>query len=137
MNALIVLGGLLGVVTPTEGPPPAAVALVSALESGDLAAARATLAEEITIADSSSGTGQESSFEALSTYARGCARSNLSWDHDSAEPANATISFTWTCPSRAPTQTLIWTAGERVVWVQFGLRDPETWMSLPNQERPR
>ena len=109
-----------------ESPPAAAIALLSALESGDLNAARATLAEDAMIADSSSGRGVESSITALSEYARGCARTDLTWEYDSHEPDRAAVTVTWRCPSRAPNQALVWTAGTRVVWVQFGLPAPET-----------
>lgn len=127
----------LAAVAQADAPPPAAVALLSAVESGDVNGARAVLAEEAMIADSSSGTGQESSLPALFDYGRGCTRSNLTWDHDPTEPENAVVSLTWSCPSRAPSQTVVWTEGARVAWVQFGLPDPETWLPLPNRETPQ
>ncbi len=128
MTGLNALAGLLALAAfaPPDGPPPAAVALLSALESGDVSAARATLADDATIADSSSGTGAESTLASLSEHARGCTRSDLSWEYDSAQPQNASVSLIWNCPSRAPSQTFVWTAGARVVWVQFGLSAPET-----------
>jgi hypothetical protein len=106
-------------------PPPSAVALLSALESGDLGAARATLADEVAIMDSSSGTDVRSSIEALASYARGCARSDFSWDYDADDPARAAVTLTWTCPSHAASQAFVWTTGTGVVWVQFGMPLPQ------------
>jgi SnoaL-like domain len=114
----------LAVFAAPAAPPTAAVALLSALESGDLAAARATLADEVAIMDSSGGTDARSSLEALAQYARGCARSDLSWEYDADDSARAAVTFTWTCPSHAPGQAFVWTAGARVVWVQFGMPPP-------------
>lgn len=127
MTGLNALAGLLALAAfaPPAAPPPAAVALLSALESGDVSAARATLADDARIADSGSGTGAVSSIEALSDYARGCARTDLTWEYDSAEPERAAVTVTWSCPSRAPSQAFVWTAGTRVVWVQFGLPAPD------------
>jgi len=124
VNSLAGLLAMAGVEAPAS-PPPAVIALVAALESGDLSAARATLAEDATIADSSSGRGAESSLAALAEYARGCARTDLTWEYDSQERHRAAATITWRCPSRAPNQAMIWTAGPRVVWVQFGLPGPE------------
>ncbi len=108
-----------------DAPPAPAVALLAALESGDLSGTRATLADDATIADSRGGRGVESSIEALSDYARGCARTDLTWEYDSAEPERAAVTVTWSCPSRAPSQAFVWTVGTRVVWVQFGLPAPD------------
>jgi len=127
VNSLAGILALAAVEAPaaSASPPPAAIALLSALESGDLNAARATLADDATIADSSSGRGVESSITALAEYARGCARTDLTWEYDSQAPDRAAATITWRCPSRAPNQAMVWTAGARVVWVQFGLPAPE------------
>jgi hypothetical protein len=116
---------LLAIAAPaqSDAAPPAAVALLSAIESGDADAARALLAREATIADSSSGTGELSTLEALSAYGRGCTHSDLVWEHD-PESGNAVATLNWSCPSRAPSQTFVWTSGPRVTWVQFGLPAP-------------
>lgn len=113
----------IAALAPAAAPPPPAVALLAAIESGDVAAARALLADEATIADSSSGTGQGSSLEALSAYGRGCTHSDLIWDQDSAT-GNSVATLNWSCPSHAPSQAWIWTSGPRVTWVQFGLPAP-------------
>ena len=120
MSTFAGLAALVVLAAPAT-PPPSAVALLSALESGDLAAARATLADEVAIMDSSSGTDVRSSIEALAPYARGCARSDLSWEYDADDSARAAVTATWTCPSHAPGRAFVWTAGARVVWVQFGM----------------
>ena len=128
MTALVgSLAGLLAL-TAIDAPRPApapAIALLTALDAGDLDAARATLAEGATIADSSSGRGEETSIAALSAYARGCMRTNLTWEYDSPESEKAAVSAFWSCPSRAPSMTFIWTDGPRVVWVQFGVPAPQ------------
>jgi hypothetical protein len=108
-----------------SSPPPTAVALLSALESGDIGAARATLADDVTVMDARSGADVASSIEALTDYARGCRSSDVSADYDSDDPQRAAVTVTWTCPSRAPGQAFVWTAGTRVVWVQFGMPRPQ------------
>jgi hypothetical protein len=108
-----------------SSPPPSAVALLSALESGDVGAARATLADDVTIMDSSSGRDVPSSLEALADYARGCRRSDLDVQYDSEDPRRGATTVTWTCPSHAASQAFVWTAGTRVVWVQFGMPLPQ------------
>jgi hypothetical protein len=101
--------------------PAPAVALLTALEAGDLDAARATLADDVMIADSRIGGGEQSTIASLSEYARGCTRTDLRWDYNSYEPEKAAVSLIWGCPSHAPSMVFIWTDGARVVWVQFGL----------------
>jgi len=105
-------------------PPPAVTALLSALEAGDVGAARASLADDVTIMDSRSGTDVHSSIEALADYARGCRRSEVSAEYDSEDPQRAAVSVTWTCRSHPPGQAFIWTVGARVGWVQFGMPLP-------------
>lgn len=125
MSALAGLAAFAALAAPAApAAPPAAVALLSALESGDLAAARATLADDVAIMDSSSGADLRSSIEALAQYARGCARSDLSWEYDADDATRAAVTVTWTCPSHAPGQAFVWTAGTQVVWVQFGMPLP-------------
>ena len=128
MKALVAsLAGLLALAAPGAPrlAPPPAMALLAALESGDLDAARATLAQGATIADSTSGRGEESSVAALSAYARGCTRTNLTWEYDAPDSQKGTVSAFWSCSSRAPSMTFIWTDGPRVVWVQFGVPAPQ------------
>jgi hypothetical protein len=120
-------GSLLAVVAfgAPASPPPAAVTLLSALESGDVSAARATLAQDVTIMDSSSGSDVASSIEALADYARGCRRGDVSVEYDSEDPRRGAVTVTCTCPTRAPGQAFVWTEGTRVVWVQFGMPLPQ------------
>jgi hypothetical protein len=99
--------------------------LLSALESGDLGAARATLADDVMIMDSSTGSDVNSSIGALADHARGCQRSDVSWEYDTEDSARAAVTLTWTCPSHPPSQAFVWTAGTRVVWVQFGMPVPQ------------
>lgn len=129
MTALVIsLASLLALAAadaPRPAPPPA-LALLTALESGDLEAARATLADDVMIADSRIAGREQSTLESLSGYARGCTRSDLEWDYDSGAPERAAVSLTWRCPSHAPSMAFIWTDGPRVVWVQFGLPAEES-----------
>jgi hypothetical protein len=124
VNSVARLFALAAFAAPAS-PPPTAIALLSALESGDLSAARATLAQDVTIMDSSSGSDVASSIEALTDYARGCQRSDVSTEYDSDDPQRAAVTVTWTCPSHPPGQAFIWTAGPRVGWIQFGMPLPQ------------
>lgn len=106
-------------------PPSAAVALLSALESGDMSAAGATLAEDVVIMDSSTGSGVQSSLAALADFVRGCERTDLTWEYDAEDHERAAVTVSWTCPSREPSQAFVWTARSGVVHIQFGLPLPQ------------
>ena len=99
-------------------PPASATALLAAVASGDVEAARRTLTDDATIADSSSGRGAESSLEAFMGDVRGCTQVALSWEN--IEEGTGAGTVTWRCPSRQGTQALIWTDPRGVVWIQFG-----------------
>jgi hypothetical protein len=123
MMALAARSAMVALAAPVA-PPPAAAALLSALESGDARAARATLAQEVTIMDSSSGSDVSSTLEAVAGYARGCRRSDLSVQYDSEDPRRGAVTVTWTCPAHSPGQAFVWTEGTQVVWIQFGMPLP-------------
>jgi len=104
----------------TEAPPVAASTLLSALASGDLPAARATLADDVVIMDETAGNPAASSLEAFERYVRGCEREDLTWDVDAVDPQRAAVSASWSCPSRPAAQAFIWSVGPRIVHIQFG-----------------
>jgi hypothetical protein len=103
----------------------AADAFLAAAASGDLAAARAALGDHITIMDSRGAAPVESSLEAFADYARGCRAGDPAFELDPRERERAALTITWTCPSRAATQDMIWMQSGRVVWIQFGSPAPE------------
>jgi hypothetical protein len=102
-------------------PPEAATRLLAAVGSGDLAAARATLAEDAPVIDSRTGSFVTSTLEAFAEYVRPCRQSDLYWDADAEDPGRAAVTVTRDCPSGQSSEDFIWTQGERVVHVQFGL----------------
>ena len=105
-----------------QAPLPApAASLLTAVEAGDLAAARATLAPDAVIMDESSGRPVASSIEALAAHLRGCERSDTWTDVDAEDPSRAAVTISWTCPGRAATQAFVWTFGAGVVHIQFGM----------------
>jgi len=110
---------------PADTPPAAATGLLTAVASGDLAAAGATLAEDVAIMDSSGASPAASSLDAFAASVRGCAQGEPSWDVDGEDRMRAAVTVRWTCPSRPGSEALIWTAGPRVVWIQFGLPIPQ------------
>ena len=108
-----------------EARPAAAAPFLTAVASGDLGAARALLAEEVTIMDDRAGNPVASTLEAFADYVRGCERTGLFSDVDAGPPERAAASVTWTCPSREAANASIWTEGARVVWIQFRMTPPQ------------
>src|SRR5947209_5754395 len=117
---MIIFASLLVAAAPGSPPAPASTFL-SAVASEDLGAARGTFSDDVVIMDARGGHFADSSLAAFAAYVRGCARSALTWDVDADDPGRAAVSVAWTCPSRASAQAFIWTAGTRVVHIQFGL----------------
>lgn len=103
----------------SQQPPASAIALLSAVASGEVEAARRTLTSDALIGDSSSGRSTQSSLEAFMGNIRGCTQVALSWENIDEGRGAGRVS--WRCPSRQRTHALIWTDARGVVFIQFGL----------------
>ena len=101
-------------------PPAPVTDFLAAVHSSDLPAARAILAEDVTIMDNRAAAPVASSLEAFASYARDCERTDLTWDVE-PEIDRAAAVVSWTCASGDRRQDMIWTHGPRIVWIQFGL----------------
>ena len=108
----------------TRTAPPAATAFLSALAAHDLAAARAALADEVQLVDDRRPDPGGATLDSFAAYIQGCRRTGLTWDTDDLDPTRAAVIATWKCPARADAQAFIWTAGARVVAVEFGMSPP-------------
>ncbi|MDQ4086434.1 MAG: hypothetical protein M3177_00230 [Pseudomonadota bacterium] len=102
-------------------PGGAADALLAAVARGDLAAARATLDDEAVIVDSRSESFDASSLEAFAAYARDCRAGEVFREVDAEDPRRASVTVRWDCPSREASEDFIWTEGDEVVHILFGL----------------
>ena len=111
MNLLVLLQAA------TDAPAPVA-ALLAALTGGDLPAARATLSDEVMILRGIER-GTTASLETFASHIRGCARAELFTDQDSEDRTRTAVSISWTCPPRRNARAFIWTAGGRVVHIQY------------------
>lgn len=120
LSSLLAIGASVS----QASPPAAASAFLSAVDSGDIRAARAALSEDIVIMDDRLGSPVASSLEAFATYVHGCARTDLTWDVDQADATIAAVSVAWTCPSRPRAQAFIWTDRTGIVHILFRLRPP-------------
>jgi hypothetical protein len=107
-----------------DAPPPVS-ALLEAVRSGDLAAAQATLSEDAVIMDERSGEPVSSTLRAFVDAVRACEPGIVSAGRDEADPERAAATISWSCPSASRSESLVWTQGPRVVWIQFGMPAPE------------
>ena len=101
----------------TDAPAPVAT-LLAALAGGDLPAARATLSDDVIILRGIER-GAATSLEAFASHLRGCTRTGLYSDQDSEDRTRFAVTLSWTCPPRGNAQAYIWTAGGRVVHIQY------------------
>lgn len=108
----------------TRIAPVPATAFLAALAAHDLAAARATLADEVQLVDDRRPDPGGATLDSFVAYVEGCRREDLTWDTDEIDPTRAAVTVTWKCPARADAQAFIWTAGARVVAVEFGMSSP-------------
>lgn len=102
---------------PAQPSDPAA-ALLRALASNDLAAARATLAPDVMFMDGSNPSSSLS-LDSFAASIRDCRQTDRSSEADRDEPSRTAVTVTWTCPARGSAQTFIWTSGAKVVAVQY------------------
>ena len=101
-------------------PDPAA-RLLTAVEAGQLAAARAALAPDVLITiQQGADEASDSNLEAFVQFVRGCRRTGAVSEPDAEDPSRVSITVDWTCSSRPAARAYIWADDSRVVDIQFG-----------------
>ena len=105
----------------TPPTPPPVAALLAAARSGDIPAARATLSEDVVIMDERGGEPAASTIQAFVEAMRRCEPSIFSMGRDEDDPERSALTISWICPSAPRSESLVWTHGPRIVWIQFGM----------------
>ena len=100
--------------------PAPATAFLTAVETGDLATARAALADNVVIMDERSGRPTASSLAAFAEYLHGCRRTDLSSEVDPDDATRAAATIGWACRGRPDAGAYVWTERARVVQIEFG-----------------